>query len=159
MAGLAADALGEMDRVVEIDEAWQVVDALPGDGAVIEEGLSHRLERRGLLLGRDGGDPYAQGLQKLVRAPRDERLLDQLLVSALIEERSRERLSLLSTHLIEPALRDFYARLAKAEAGHCNLFLRLARRSSAESMEPRLAVLAREEAALVARLPLRAAIH
>src|SRR5947209_297095 len=49
------------------------------------------LDKRGLALGRDGGDPYAQGLQRLARAPRHERLLDQLLISALIEERSRER--------------------------------------------------------------------
>src|SRR5690349_4962828 len=45
------------------------------------------LERRGLVLGRDAGDPYAQALQALVRQPREERLLDQLLVSALIELR------------------------------------------------------------------------
>src|SRR5437016_8225042 len=47
------------------------------------------LESRGLSLGRDGGDPYAQALQGLVRQPHEERLLDQLLVSALIELRSR----------------------------------------------------------------------
>jgi tRNA-(ms[2]io[6]A)-hydroxylase len=117
------------------------------------------MERRGLSLGRDGGDPYAQGLQKLVRAPRAERLLDQLVVSALIEERSRERLALLATHLRDQELRGFYARLAEAEAGHANLFLRLARRTAADALEPRLAVLLREEAALVSRLPLRAAIH
>src|SRR6266550_529414 len=34
------------------------------------------LEKRGLALGRDPGDPYAQALQKLVRHPRAERLLD-----------------------------------------------------------------------------------
>src|SRR5436190_24244310 len=34
------------------------------------------LERRGLRLGRDFGDPYAQGLQAQVRHPRAERLLD-----------------------------------------------------------------------------------
>src|SRR3954468_22832847 len=43
------------------------------------------LDRRGLRLGRDPGDPYAQALQGLVRQPRAERLLDRLLVAALIE--------------------------------------------------------------------------
>src|SRR3954470_4443488 len=56
-------------------------------------------ERRGLALGRDAGDPYAQALQANVRQPRRERLLDRLLVSALIELRSRERLGLLGAHL------------------------------------------------------------
>src|SRR3954454_8913619 len=43
------------------------------------------MEKRGLPLGRDPGDPYAQGLQQAVRRPARERLLDRLLVSALIE--------------------------------------------------------------------------
>jgi tRNA-(ms[2]io[6]A)-hydroxylase len=117
------------------------------------------LESRGLSLGRDAGDPYAQGLQALVRQPRAERLLDQLLVSALIELRSRERLQLLADNLSERHLRDFYEELAQAEAGHGSLFLRLARKVAPDGLEERLAVLAREEARLVRELPVRAAIH
>src|SRR5262249_59861395 len=45
------------------------------------------LEKRGLRLGRDPGDPYAQALQRHVRQPMGQRLLDRLLVSALIELR------------------------------------------------------------------------
>src|SRR5918912_1081454 len=63
------------------------------------------MHRRKLELGRDAGDPYAQGLQRLLRTPRSERLLDQLLVSALIEERSRERLQLLADHLADAELK------------------------------------------------------
>src|SRR5215469_1201388 len=33
------------------------------------------MEKRGLALGRDAGDPYAQGLQQLVRHPPRERLV------------------------------------------------------------------------------------
>ncbi len=117
------------------------------------------LERRGLRLGRDAGDPYAQGLQAKVRQPRAERLLDRLLVSALIELRSCERLQLLAENLPERELRDFYARLAGSEAGHGSLFLQLAGKAAPLEMEDRLAVLAREEARLVRDLPVRAAIH
>src|SRR3954451_16736827 len=117
------------------------------------------LESRGLSLGRDAGDPYAQGLQALVRQPRAERLLDQLLVSALIELRSRERLQLLADILPERYLRNFYDALAQAEAGHGSLFLRLARNAAPYGLEERLAVLARDEARLVRELPVRAAIH
>jgi tRNA-(ms[2]io[6]A)-hydroxylase len=116
------------------------------------------MEGRGLELGRDTGDPYARALQAQVRQPARDRLLDRLLVSALIEARSEERLRLLSENLPERELRDFYARLAKAESGHGALFLRLARRSSPEC-EERLRELSREEARLVAALPQRAAIH
>src|SRR3954466_6839294 len=36
------------------------------------------LEQRGLLLGRDAGDPYAQALQELIRTPSLDRRLDRL---------------------------------------------------------------------------------
>src|SRR3954464_8944807 len=115
------------------------------------------MEKRNLFLGRDPGDPYAQGLQALVRQPARERLLDRLLVSALIEARSEERLGLLSRALPDPELRRFYGRLADAEKGHGKLFLRLSRRS--QGCEDRLDELLRAEARLVRELPLRAAIH
>jgi tRNA-(ms[2]io[6]A)-hydroxylase len=115
------------------------------------------MEKRGLSLGRDAGDPYAQGLQALVRQPAGERLLDRLLVSALIEARSEERLRLLAEHLPDADLREFYARLAEAEKGHRELFLRLARRS--EGFERRLLEMLRAEGALIRDLPLRPAIH
>src|SRR3954471_22378188 len=112
------------------------------------------MEKRGLSLGRDPGDPYAQGLQVLVRQPARERLLDRLLVSALIETRSEERLRLLAEGLPEPELRDFYARLADAERGHGELFLRLARRSLPSEVDARLDALLEREAHLVRTLPL-----
>ena len=88
------------------------------------------LERRGLALGRDKGDPYAQGLQALVRTPARERQLDRLLVAALIEARSCERLGLLASGLPRGELRDFYAALAQSEDGHQRLAGFLIRRSA-----------------------------
>jgi tRNA 2-(methylsulfanyl)-N6-isopentenyladenosine37 hydroxylase len=117
------------------------------------------LEKRGLQLGRDPGDPYAQALQRHVRQPRAERLVDRLLISALIELRSRERLALLGEHLRDADLRNFYARLADAEAGHGELFLKLAHRCAPDEARRRWAQLASEEARLVRDLPVRAAIH
>ena len=117
------------------------------------------LEQRGLVLGRDAGDPYAQGLQAQVRQPARERLLDRLLISALIEARSEERLRLLGEALPDPELRNFYARLATSEAGHFRLFLRLARNSTGAEFQPRLDQLLQVEARLIQDLPLRPAIH
>jgi tRNA-(ms[2]io[6]A)-hydroxylase len=115
------------------------------------------MDKRGLSLGRDPGDPYAQGLQEEVRQPHGQRLLDRLIVSALIEARSEERLRLLSKHLPEPELRAFYERLADSEAGHGSLFVRLARKQP--GCEDRLIELSRIEADLIRELPVRAAIH
>ncbi|MFN2549772.1 MAG: tRNA-(ms[2]io[6]A)-hydroxylase [Myxococcales bacterium] len=116
------------------------------------------LEKRGLPLGRDPGDPYAQALQACVRQPARERLLDRLLVSALIEMRSEERLRLLSENLRDAELRAFYARLAASEEGHGELFVRLARKSF-PVLDERLAELLRVEARLIRELPVRPAIH
>jgi tRNA-(ms[2]io[6]A)-hydroxylase len=155
----AAHALSLLAAYPEVPGLARAMAALAREEAAHLSEVLSLMERRGLSLGRDAGDPYAQGLQRLMRTPRDQRLLDQLLVSALIEERSRERLALLSEHLADEELRAFYRRLAESEEGHGNLFLRIARRVAPEACEDRLAALIREEAALIERLPIRAAIH
>src|SRR5256712_9382717 len=115
------------------------------------------MEKRGLPLGRDPGDPYVQGLQALVRQPARERLLDRLLVSALIEARSEERLALLGANLPDPEMRRFYSPLAGAESGHPGLFLRLARRG--EGVGARLGEMLRAGGSLIRGLPLPPAGH
>jgi len=94
-----------------------------------------------------------------VRHPRTERLVDRLLVSALIEMRSRERLAPLAQHLPDPELRAMYGRMAAAEAGHGELFCKLALKVAREEATRRFAELAAEEARLVRTMPVRAAIH
>lgn len=135
MARLAREESGHLARVLQI------------------------LERRGLALGRDPGDPYAQELQRLVRTASAQRQLDRLLVAAIIEARSCERLGLLAGGLPDADLRRFYAELARSEHGHQKLFLRLAARVEHEAMWPRLDALLEAEAELVRRMPVRAAIH
>jgi len=117
------------------------------------------LSRRAAPLRPDDGDPYAQMLLRLVRPGRD-RLLDRLLVSALIEARSCERLAALGGVLPPGRLRDLYVRLAQSEAGHERLFVELASiEAGATEAHTRLAALAQEEARIVAQLPLLPRIH
>jgi tRNA-(ms[2]io[6]A)-hydroxylase len=130
-----------------------------------QEELSHllavlaELGRLGLALGPDEGDPYAQALVKLVRGGAG-RLVDRLLVSALIEARSHERLGLLAGALPDPRLKDLYARFAQSEAGHERLFVDLAVREGGEkAARARLEALARAESEIVAGLPLLPRIH
>jgi tRNA 2-(methylsulfanyl)-N6-isopentenyladenosine37 hydroxylase len=121
--------------------------------------VAARVRARGLVLARDRGDPYVQALQQSVRAGEPQRRTDRLLVAGLIEARSHERLQLLAGALPESDAR-FYAQLARAEEGHAQLFLQLAREAGGRSQaDERLAVLAREEAAIVAKLPLAPRIH
>ena len=119
----------------------------------------NELARRGAALPPDHGDPYAQQLFRLVRSGA-HRLVDRLLVGALIEARSCERLEMLGAALPPGPLRDLYARLAQSEAGHERLFLDLAEEcAGADAARERLHVLAVAEARIVAARPLLPRIH
>lgn len=117
------------------------------------------LARRGLTATLDHGDEYAAGLRELVRRPEPARLLDRLLVFALIEARSAERLALLAGAITDEATADLYAGLASAELRHRDTFLELAADVDPAGWQARLVTLAEAEAALIARLPVRARIH
>ncbi|HSF90161.1 MAG TPA: tRNA-(ms[2]io[6]A)-hydroxylase [Saprospiraceae bacterium] len=88
------------------------------------------LKKRGLHLGRQRKDEYVNALLKFERkgGSRDERLTERLLACALIEARSCERFRLLSLHISDTALRDFYHGFMVSEAGHYRLFIELANR-------------------------------
>ncbi|NBT57950.1 tRNA-(ms[2]io[6]A)-hydroxylase [bacterium] len=118
------------------------------------------MTKRGVPLAPDEQDPYVNALMKEVRFGREERFLDRLLVSGVIEARGTERLSLLSEHLTDPDLKQFYQRLAKAEYHHLHLFHHMAKRFfSEEVVEKRLDFWLDLEASIVAQSPIRAAVH
>ena len=86
------------------------------------------LSKRGLKLGKQRKDEYVNKLipfEKKGGSP-EERLLDKLLIFALIEARSCERFKRLSEGLDDPYLRQFYRRFMESEAGHYHLFIELA---------------------------------
>lgn len=117
------------------------------------------LARRGTAPTWDHGDDYAAALRAHVRRREPERLLDRLLVFALIEARSAERLALLAAAIPDPATAALYRGLATAEVRHRDTFLDLAAAAAPAAWTSRLAELAAAEAAIVARLPLRPRIH
>ena len=89
----------------------------------------HELEKRKLKLGKQRKDEYVNRLLdfQLKGGSREERLLEKLLVCALIEARSAERFRLLSLYIGDDKLKDFYHKFMVSEAGHYRLFLDLAR--------------------------------
>ena len=86
------------------------------------------LRKRGLQLGRQRKDEYVNALLTFEKkgGNREDRLLERLLVCALIEARSCERFRLLSLHIAEDSLKDFYHGFMVSEAGHYRLFIDLA---------------------------------
>ena len=124
----------------------------------LDQVLGH-LRRLGWTLRRDLPDRYAAQLLKLRRSSGSAALADRLLCSALIEARSWERLNLLGEAL-EGELGDFYAELARSEAGHYRLFVELTRQECPDDdVDARLEQLADAEAQIVLDLPHEARIH
>jgi tRNA-(ms[2]io[6]A)-hydroxylase len=86
------------------------------------------LQKRNLKLGLQRKDAYANALISFCQTGGAEegRLLDQLLLMAMIEARSCERFKRLSEGLEDEYLRKFYRRFMESEAGHYTLFIDLA---------------------------------
>ncbi len=86
------------------------------------------LEKRGMRLGKQRKDVYANKLIQFCQTGGAEegRLLDQLLVMAMIEARSCERFKQLSEGLQDNYLKLFYRRFMESEAGHYSIFINLA---------------------------------
>lgn len=86
------------------------------------------LQRRGLKLGGQRRDEYVNALNEFCQkgGAEEGRLLDQLLLMAMIEARSCERFKRLSEGLNDEYLKKFYRRFMESEAGHYTLFIQLA---------------------------------
>jgi tRNA 2-(methylsulfanyl)-N6-isopentenyladenosine37 hydroxylase len=129
---------------------------------------------RSLPLGHPDKDAYVASLLGLAGKTPLESRVDRLLICALIEARSCERLQMLAEALprqghplIDETVVVLYERLWREEATHHLLFCRLAERSlqragvadAPADMRKRLDALSASEASIMLSLPLRAAIH
>ncbi len=118
--------------IVNYSDFDEVVEKL---SPIVSEEWGHfrmvlrELEKRGLKLGANRNDDYVKKLSKVVLSGGDRKnqLVEKLLLCALIEARSCERFKVLSEHISDDQLKDFYKQLMIAEAGHYRLFLDLAK--------------------------------
>ncbi len=93
--------------------------------------LVHELiKKRGFVLGAERKDSYVNELYKFMMTggSKQQRLVDRLLFSAMIEARSCERFKLLSERISDPELSKFYYDLMVSEAGHYSTFIGFARK-------------------------------
>lgn len=100
---------------------------------VIEEWTHFRmvvdeLKKRGYSLGFQRKDEYVNELAKFFKkgGRPEDRFLDKMLMSALIEARSCERFRILSEGISDLELREFYRKLMIAEAQHYTMFIDIA---------------------------------
>ncbi len=116
------------------------------------------LKRRGLTLGAQRKDEYVNQLMLVKKKGlhRNEALLEDLLIFAMIEARSCERFRLLSLHVEDEELRSFYHEFMVSEAGHYRMFIDLAKKYfPAEQVKNRWNEILDAEAEIMKGLELR----
>lgn len=145
----ASTALNLMYRYVEHHALLNKLSRLA------REELRHFEQVIGIMKARDVGYPqlsasrYAGELRKAVRTHEPGRLVDTLLIGAIIEARSCERFAALVPEL-DDELAEFYASLLKSESRHFRDYLKLAQEmSSAEEVASRLPGLLQRERDLI----------
>src|SRR6476619_4716753 len=105
------------------------------------------LAKRDIRFRRLKPSSYGRELNDLVRKHEPQRAVDRLLVAALIEARSCERFHVLSEHVDDVELAEFYRSLFESEARHHTTYTRLAKDfASEDTVMARLHKLAAAEA-------------
>ena len=118
------------------------------------------MQARGIPFRAAKPAPYAGRLRKETRTYEPARLLDTLLLGALIEARSCERFEHLARSAPDAGLRHFYAGLLEAEARHHRIYLNLAiSLAGDDAVAERFPALAEHEARVLAQSPALPRMH
>lgn len=123
----ASTALHLMHRYVEHAQLLGKMSRLAREELRHFEQVLKILQGRGLSYPPLGAARYASQLRDLVSKNEPLRLVDTLLVGALIEARSCERFAALAPRL-DPELGDFYLSLLRSESRHFMDYIGLARK-------------------------------
>lgn len=154
-----------MSMIVRYPDLSELVAELTRIG---QEELAHfgqvheKIMARGWVIGPERKDHYVNELLQFVKKDggREERLVDRLLFSAMIEARSCERFKILSTEAEDEDLRTFYRELMISEAGHYTTFIGFARRYGGKvDVDSRWREFLAFEAEVVGRYGKAATIH
>ena len=118
------------------------------------------IHQRGKITAADEKDPYVLAFRESMRKGSEAYMLDRLLTASIIEARGAERFALVAQALTAGPLKKFYQSIARSEERHFELFLSLAQKYIDQQLiDRRWDELLDIEAAIVAALPIRAALH
>lgn len=147
----AGVAISLMSRYPENELLVRELTAIAQEELAHFEQVNQALSDRGVALEGLSPPPYGKLLSAAVRGKEPDRLLDSLLVAALIEARSHERLGLLAAYCPDAGLAQLYRGLMASEARHYGAYWLLAvNEFPREVVQERLAELAVIEAAILA---------
>lgn len=144
----ASTALGMLYRYVDRPDLLFRLSRLAREELRHFEQVHGLMRQRGVAYARLTSSRYAAALMDLVPAREPQRLVDMLLIGAIIEARSCERFAGLVAVVPEP-LAALYGGLLSSEVRHYRHYLALAREYAEAPLEPRLAELLAVEAELV----------
>jgi tRNA-(ms[2]io[6]A)-hydroxylase len=144
----ASTALSLMYRYVDNTELLNKMSRLAREELRHFEQVLAIMNKRGVRYDHLTPARYAAGLRQHVRSDDPGRLVDVLIVGAIIEARSCERFAALAPHL-DDTLADFYTSLLKSEARHYKDYLKLAEQANGGPVAERLAVFLEAERTLV----------
>ena len=150
----ASTALNLMFRYVDRPELLDALSQLAREELLHFEQVLDIMRKRNVRYDHLSPSRYAGSLRKHMRNEEPGRLVDVLIIGALIEARSCERFARLAPYL-DDALGNFYLRLLKSEARHYQDYLNLAKQVAqrdaklASSFNERVQQLATVEANLI----------
>jgi len=134
----AGTAMNLMYRYVDDFELLNKMSRLAREELRHFEQVIAIMESRGIAYPQIQASRYAAELRKPIRTHEPGRLIDTLIVGAIIEARSCERFNKLAPFLDEE-LKKFYFSLLKSEARHYQDYLGLAKKAAAgESIDERV---------------------
>ncbi|ERS12465.1 tRNA-(ms(2)io(6)a)-hydroxylase [Marinobacter sp. EN3] len=134
----ASTALSLMYRYVDNTELLNKMSRLAREELRHFEQVLAIMKKRGVTYTHLSPARYAAGLREAVRTEDPGRLVDVLIVGAIIEARSCERFAALAPSLDEK-LAEFYNSLLKSEARHYQDYLKLAEQANGGPVDDRVA--------------------
>lgn len=145
----AATAMSLMHRYTDNTALLNKMSRLAREELRHFEQVLKLMTKRGIAYEVVTASRYAQGLREKVRKKDPHKLVDTLIVGALIEARSCERFAALSPH-VDSELGDFYVSLLKSESRHFMDYITLAKTlASPDEVNERLSVFRAAEQNLI----------
>ncbi|MCG8393476.1 MAG: tRNA-(ms[2]io[6]A)-hydroxylase [Pseudomonadales bacterium] len=133
----ASTALNLMFRYVDRPDLLDALSQLAREELLHFEQVIQIMRQRGVEYDHLSPARYAQGLRQHVRTSEPGRLVDTLIVGALIEARSCERFAALAPH-VDEELGRYYRYLLKSESRHFEDYLNLAEQYAGEPIAERV---------------------
>jgi tRNA-(ms[2]io[6]A)-hydroxylase len=136
----AATAMSLMHRYTDNTPLLNKMSRLAREELRHFEQVLKLMSQRGITYESVTASRYAQALREKVRKKDPHKLVDTLIVGALIEARSCERFAALAP-LVDEELGDFYTSLLRSESRHFYDYISLAKgRECASVVDERLAL-------------------